>query len=894
MVDNTRIEVYRANIANPEDLPDLRFWLQNELVKIQSGFVSVDEVIGNIVTIVEVLIESGGLQGDPGESGSDGKDGVDGVDGVGIPGEDGQDATAADLIDDNRELYDKTWSSRKIAQEIVDALVNQLLGTHQDVVIVNPLDSNALMFDAADSRWKNKVARNESWPTGLINGGELNIGPGINDIEVVAGQGVIVDSYTAPDQQPVFTGVDWAQINEPITASPSVAGSLVYFTIDITGVLKQYATAPDEALRRDEIFVGLVIHNGDTWGEISSPMVINNAVHTLGEFLKRVAGPTFVIDGGHVSEQPLFTLNQEAGTLWEQNRNWHVDKKNPHRENFLARTPIQFKYINRDFSTVVALTSTVDPTTWDNNGSVESVPFPAGSTTIQRMYIDPRDNLWMLYGQNVYSSFDEAQALIGADTADTVLPEILGSSILLGYIVCERNKSDWDIDEARFIVPGDGGVSGAAGAPITEHDLLTGINPDNHHDQLHPLYGSDHSDVDITTPLDIRDGLFFNGTKLAPDRRTRYIPGGYVGGASYQRGDEVSNGSQISEALIDGAVESPYIAPTGDPEYAYQGTLTEAPVSAKQIYFGARYTMLEGGYATGIRVLTTIGNHYETYLVKDPLGSPEAVLVASFTATIDGITTLPVGSKIVAAGTVFDAITLVSEPDPTPTVLTLNYNYLTPQNIGVPAVGEISHGRGNPDTMRVNKTANNGSLPLLSIGDIIDGAGVRWSVQAVTDSGAYWTFIVAPSSTGSAGTQDFDFETVVATPITVGSDTDYWLTGQPGFATVQGLYIVDGAYLDIVPDNTAHGTDVQFQEAYVPTEWAVKVLASGSGGGGGGSFTPDVFTGAGSTGYAPDPVTETGKFLSDDGLWKDVDLNIDGGFANAIFLPSQIFDGGGA
>ena len=57
MADNTRIEIYRANIANPADIPELRFWVGNELVKIQAGFVSADEVINAIANTIDDLVE---------------------------------------------------------------------------------------------------------------------------------------------------------------------------------------------------------------------------------------------------------------------------------------------------------------------------------------------------------------------------------------------------------------------------------------------------------------------------------------------------------------------------------------------------------------------------------------------------------------------------------------------------------------------------------------------------------------------------------------------------------------------------------------------------------------------------------------------------------------------
>jgi hypothetical protein len=175
-------------------------------------------------------------------------------------------------------------------------------------------------------------------------------------------------------------------------------------------------------------------------------------------------------------------------------------------------------------------------------------------------------------------------------------------------------------------------------------------------------------------------------------------------------------------------------------------------------------------------------------------------------------------------------LALADEPDPTPTILTLNYDYLTPQNVAVPLVGEIVHARGLTDIMRVNKTDNGAlALPLLTVGDQIDGAGVSWSIQSVTDDGTYWSFVVAPSIVGTSGLAlDFDFQTVTATPITVGYELDYWTNNPPTNVAIQGLYVADGDHSTLVASGNAFGVDALFQYAYVPTEWAVKSQETGS------------------------------------------------------------------
>jgi hypothetical protein len=123
----------------------------------------------------------------------------------------------------------------------------------------------------------------------------------------------------------------------------------------------------------------------------------------------------------------------------------------------------------------------MDVTQWDDGGTVSPVGGSTNTSTVQRLYIDPRDNLWILWGQNTYSTFDEAVSLIGADDAATTVPSLLASaSILLGYIVSERGKTDWDSNESRFVLATGSGGGGSAFTPTTfAGALTTGYVPDS-------------------------------------------------------------------------------------------------------------------------------------------------------------------------------------------------------------------------------------------------------------------------------------------------------------------------------------------------------------------------------------------------------------------------------
>lgn len=349
----------------------------------------------------------------------------------------------------------------------------------------NPLrEGQGLWYDADTGLWKNRGTVSEAFPTGLVEGGELNIGPGANDIEVIAGFGVLTDSYTNPLAPPTVTGLAWDQINTPITAAPEAAGSLAWFSLaptatpavppEIGGIplfqatLKQYDQPPSPSLARAELFLGVSVHNGVSWQEVSNPKVVNQTAETLREFVTTVSGLSRIISGGNVSEQNNFTLNQEAGVIWEQNRNWHNDKSDPNREALPEAAPINFRYVTRDFGDVEALTDTFDPDRYDNgSGAPVNVPGNINRTTIQRLYLDPANNYWVLWGQEFYRNFFEAEANLLAYTPE--VPFLLQSSIFLGSAVIEKGKNDWDVNEAIFIPNGASGAGqGGGGTAISE------------------------------------------------------------------------------------------------------------------------------------------------------------------------------------------------------------------------------------------------------------------------------------------------------------------------------------------------------------------------------------------------------------------------------------------
>jgi len=334
----------------------------------------------------------------------------------------------------------------------------------------------------------------------------------------------------------------------------------------------------------------------------------------------------------------------------------------------------------------------------------------------------------------------------------------------------------------------------------------------------HLFYGTSHIDIDSTLPLEEGQVLAVNELgKFAPVYAMMFA-GDWGANTYYPNQVVMDDGWQMIALNVTNDKAAPY--PIGEAVYLYDGTLTTTSITAKQVIFGTRYTVDQGGYTLGYIIDTVIDNRYQVFLVTDPLGNKVTTLLFDFIATQTGGTEFATNKRIILAGTIFDILAITNEPDATPTVWSGNWEYVTPNNITPVANGQISHANKQLDVLDIATEDADGidqrsKLVALNIGDIIEGAGVRWAIQQILDNGTYFSFAISPATQGSpTGIQAFNFETVTATPITYGFDTDYWLGDSN-----QGLFIADGDYNDIVPNDNAYGIDVKVQSAQVSQNW---------------------------------------------------------------------------
>lgn len=476
------------------------------------------------------------------------------------------------------------------------------------------------------------------------------------------------------------------------------------------------------------------------------------------------------------------------------------------------------------------------------------------------------------------SSMDGRQFYVEVD--DALSPAVTSNTVTLTVTVAPVEE----IVDVCVLDP-DGiwvsivGPPGDPGDLIDDTKIVTNltwssdkINREIENAQPHELLSQRHIDVNSNDIRAVRDGLFVDETTQLFNLETRLNfrrPYDSTGLTVYYPDDTVVDGSWTMVAnkiTVDRAAPQP----VGVAGYLYQGTDPTAPVTAKQIVFGTRYTTPADLFyqIQKYRIFVVTGNVYQIFTVEDPGGAGIISSAGAFTADTTGWVEFAASGIIVGNGLAFDIIAVVQEPDPTPTTFTGNWNYLTPNNVTIPASGQIQHANQATSEFRIHKTDNDGGdrstdLAGLAVGDIIDwgGGGTRWAIQSIQDQGTWYNFGVAPASQEAPdGVRNLTFETVTATPITRLEDVNYWGLNPAPNGTVEGLYVEDDGYDNIVANTNAYGVDVFFQQYQQSEDWDILATSAASA------------TGGGTAVASPEPpgVAVTNVTLTTDQTWTEV------------------------
>ena len=292
-------------------------------------------------------------------------------------------------------------------------------------VNINSEDSNLTLTDIERNILEGNVIS-----TGTYEYTGMTLGTGTT-INVAPMRGWIVrntyDYSTLPDVTNVYYSGQTG-----ITITNIATADATYVLVNSASTLYQQTTFPTPQQRRENIFLGKVVHPNRT-----SLLTVNNTVDydvSPMSSLRDLWSPIKLINQGVLpSFNTGLTFNTSLGTLYGNGIGWTTNQLNPNSVTISAKTSASFFYRTQTGGTS-GLVSVIDPTKYDVNGVITSVG-TAGSNdaTNQRIYLYPTGVINVLYGQTRYNTLTEAIANIDSETFVTY-PNAETTAILIGVI----------------------------------------------------------------------------------------------------------------------------------------------------------------------------------------------------------------------------------------------------------------------------------------------------------------------------------------------------------------------------------------------------------------------------------------------------------------------------
>ena len=221
-----------------------------------------------------------------------------------------------------------------------------------------------------------------------------------------------------------------------ISVTNIATADATYLLINSAATLVQQTTFPTPQQRRQNIFIGKVVHPNR-----STILALNNTVdYDVSQMssLRDLWTPIKLInDSITPSANTGLTFQTSSGRLWGNGIGWASNQLNPNSIDISAKAPASFFYRTRTGGTSSAVTN-IDPTKYDLNGVITSVGV-AGSddSTNQRIYLYPTGVINVLYGQTIYNNL--AAAVAGIQSESFVTYSNASSTGILIGILSVRN-----------------------------------------------------------------------------------------------------------------------------------------------------------------------------------------------------------------------------------------------------------------------------------------------------------------------------------------------------------------------------------------------------------------------------------------------------------------------
>lgn len=342
--------------------------------------------------------------------------------------------------------------------------------------------------------------------TGVIKGLTLSINADPAKFDIAAGTYEIVDNYTDPDS-PVVTPVAYAGSTANVTTNLATADA-TYILLDAAGAITQQTTYPTPSERRAKAFIGRVTHQNRTSITFANtfPDIKNGIVSQFYDLCDAMA--PFKIGGLSISANGAnLSFNRSAGSVFFRANTWVSTPSNPHTSTYSAATAQAFRKATQTSIVDVSDVTVIDPTNYDNAGTVTAVP-SSTNATIQRVYLYKSGGVRVFYGQTWYPNFAQAVANLNQDPF-VVNPTVEQSAVLIGYIIATKGATDLSnttntkiISAARFDA---GGAASSGGITTLQQAYLNSVLPQIVLNSTQGAFTIDDASTPIGTLLDIRN-----------------------------------------------------------------------------------------------------------------------------------------------------------------------------------------------------------------------------------------------------------------------------------------------------------------------------------------------------------------------------------------------------
>ena len=292
-------------------------------------------------------------------------------------------------------------------------------------VNINNEDSNLSLTDK-----ERNILEGNTISTGVYEYTGLTQGTG-QTVNVAYVKGWIVYNTNTYSTNPLVINVYYTgETNIPLTYLNSADAT--YFLINSGATLLQQATFPTPQQRKENIFLGKVVHPNR-----STILAFNNTVDfdvSPMSAIRDIWTPIKLINQGVTpSFNTGLTINTSYGTFWGNGIGWVTSQLNPNSVTITAKTRASFFYRTQTGGTSSAVFN-IDPTKYDVGGVITSVGTGGSNdATNQRIYMYPTGIINILYGQTRYTTLAAAVAAIDSESF-VVYPNADTTGILIGII----------------------------------------------------------------------------------------------------------------------------------------------------------------------------------------------------------------------------------------------------------------------------------------------------------------------------------------------------------------------------------------------------------------------------------------------------------------------------